>query len=489
MIINQLMASLRETILPKKKTAPLVGESQTSTYNPRNLGRVLTVPTYRDHLKDLYTDRLSSDSRTLLADLFTQDPDVSSAVNAYLTVSNTKPTFHVYNDKGELDEKGAEVLQQVIDTLTSRTDFTTGFEFRQTLESIAQDMRYMLLLRGGICVELILDKLRLPQKIRQVDMATIEFYEDKPGVYKPSQSINNTKTLLDFPTIFIKTHQQNPTRIYNFSIFVAAINIIAARQKVINTLYDIAKFTGYPRIDVTVLEEVIRNSAPAEMRENPAEMSKYLNSQIASIRAAITNLEADQALVHTSAIEFEVKGAPQGGAISDNLEAVIKVLNDQNQAALKAMGTVLGRGQVGVNTASTEARLFSMYADQLNLSVAEIFEDVFTLSMRLLGNTSKVTCKFAPAELRPDMELEPQRTMLQSRLLKDLSLGVISDIEYHQKMYNRMPPKGAVKLSGTRFLDANTNNVDPGSISPNTDPLGRSLTPEGAQQASSNVNN
>ena len=135
-----------------------------------------------------------------------------------------------------------------------------------------------------------------------------------------------------------------------------------------------------------------------------------------------------------------------------DVESIIKVLNSQNQAALKTVATIIGRGESGVNTASVEARVFSMSADSLNGPIADMFSDMMTLAMRLTGYEGFVTCVFDKAELRPETELEPQYLMRQSRLQNDLSLGLITDDEYHMEMYGRTRPVSAPLLQGTGFF-------------------------------------
>ena len=80
--------------------------------------------------------------------------------------------------------------------------------------------------------------------------------------------------------------------------------------------------------------------------------------------------------------------------------------------------------------------------------------------------------------------------MRASRLKDDLSLGILSDLEYCMQVHGRPPLVGAPLLSGTNFLqsmqDAAGVGVDASSISPNADPLGKSLVPGGSKSAKSN---
>ena len=79
--------------------------------------------------------------------------------------------------------------------------------------------------------------------------------------------------------------------------------------------------------------------------------------------------------------------------------------------------------------------------------------------------------------------------MRAARLKADLSLGLITDDEYHLQMYGRLAPDSAPVLQGTGFdLPAGPSPLaeNAQNISPNSDPLGRSVTPDGNKMAKSN---
>ena len=131
-----------------------------------------------------------------------------------------------------------------------------------------------------------------------------------------------------------------------------------------------------------------------------------------------------------------------------------------------------------------EAALFAKNAEALNTPISELWEQIFTFILRLTGSTSRVVVKFRPVELRPATELEAQLVLRQARLLKDLSLGVIEDDEYHLEMFGRIRPDSAPILSGTGFMDKSV--VEAGGISPNADPTGRSVSSAADKSAKSN---
>lgn len=479
------LSSLFSIVLPRKKAGDK-GTAFTNTFNPQQTAQALSLPTYREHLDDLFVSRPLQDSREILQDLFRQDPDVSAAVNAYLTVANTNPIFYVRDMEGVVDREGHKLLQQVITALTTRSDYSTGFEMTQSLRSIAESMRYMLLLRGGIANELVFDKTLVPREIRHIDMATLEWFEAAPGKFKPVQQPKNSQDPipLDNPTFFTSFYRRDPTTIYTYSPFVAAVNTIAARQQVINDLYRIMQKVGYPRIEASVVEEVLRKNAPASAQDDETEMRRWLAGRLNDIATTLGNMRPDQAFVHTDTVETKILNEGGPGKAMD-VTSVISVLNGQNQAALKTMATIIGRGEAGVNTASTEARIFAMNAEELNNPIAEMFGHMFTLALRMLGFQGYVDCHFKKVELRPDMELEPQRLAKQARQLEMLSLGLISDDDFHMAMFDRVRPDDIEEMSGTGFAKP-APGIDTDSISPNDDPLGRSIAPSGSKATKSN---
>jgi hypothetical protein len=483
-------ASVLKVLLPKRSNP--TGNSFTNTFNPTSTENILSLPGYRDHMTDIFTSRSSDDSRVLMKSLFIHDPDVSAAVNAFLTVANTDPVFIVRDVNGMIDREGQKTLNSLLMALTTRFDYSKGFDWRPSIRQICENMRYMILLRGAVAQELVVDKALLPTEIRHVDISTVEWFERTAGKFTPRQKPANSQDYIDLniPTFFVSFYRRDPTSIYTFSPFVSAINTVAARQQVINDLYRIMQLTGYPRLEITVLEEVLKKNALASVKQDPEKLAQYINTQITSIRNTVVNLRPDQTFVHTDSVESKMLNDSKP-ASALNIDSIIGTLNAQNQAALRSVATILGRGESGVNTASVEARIFSMNAEEINEPLAEVWSQMMTMLVRLHGHEqSTVSCRFKPVELRPSLELEPQMMIRSTRLKQDLSLGIINDDEYHLEMYGRIRPDDAPELGGTGFADGGAVDVGNASeVSPNADPLGRSLAPSGSEAAQGNAVN
>lgn len=480
------LQTLYQVIAPKRLPNPK-GVANSPTFDPSNNQNVLSAPQYREHLEDIFTTRASSDSRDLIRNLIVQDPDASASLNAFLTLSDTNPIILVKDINGQIDRNGLKIVNALIDSLTTRYDYSKGFEYTPSLKAIAEEMRYMILAEGMVMAEPIITKEGIFNQVRLIQTNKLEWFERENGRLVPEQvPVNGGDNIsLDFPHIFVAYYRQDPSKAYAYSPFVSVINTAAARQRIINDLYRIMQLTGYPRMDISIMEDVVRANAPDAIKSDPAKMATYISQTINSISGTISNLRPDQAFVHTDSLEVGIVNEKKAG-MSMDIEPVIKTLNAQNQAALKTMATILGRGEAGVNTASVEARLFALQCDGLSAPVGLLMSQMLTFLLRLTGSTSKVEITFAPAEMRSPIELEAQLNLMAARLLYDLSEGIIDDDEYHLRMYGRIRPDSSPILSGTKFYNSGTGNTDINGNG-NNDSVTRSVTSKNDKAAQSNA--
>lgn len=480
------LQTLYQVIAPKRLPNPK-GVANSPTFDPSNNQNVLSAPQYREHLEDIFTTRASSDSRDLIRNLIVQDPDASASLNAFLTLSDTNPIILVKDINGQIDRNGLKIVNALIDSLTTRYDYSKGFEYTPSLKAVAEEMRYMILAEGMVMAEPIITKEGIFNQVRLIQTNKLEWFERENGRLVPEQvPVNGGDNIsLDFPHIFVAYYRQDPSKAYAYSPFVSVINTAAARQRIINDLYRIMQLTGYPRMDISIMEDVVRANAPDAIKSDPAKMATYISQTINSISGTISNLRPDQAFVHTDSLEVGIVNEKKAG-MSMDIEPVIKTLNAQNQAALKTMATILGRGEAGVNTASVEARLFALQCDGLNAPVGLLMSQMLTFLLRLTGSTSKVEITFAPAEMRSPIELEAQLNLMAARLLYDLSEGIIDDDEYHLRMYGRIRPDSSPILSGTKFYNSGTGNTDINGNG-NNDSVTRSVTSKNDKAAQSNA--
>lgn len=480
---QNITKSLFEFILPKSKTQT-GGKSYTNTYDPGS-SETLTLPDYQQYLSDLQDDRLSDEEFDLVDKMFINDPDCSAALNAYLTLSDTDPVILVYNENNELDREGIKLAQGVMNSIFSINDYSLGYQMKPSFREFKDAQGWLQLARGAIGAELVFDKTMRPTELRIVDMATIKYKEVNPGEYKPIQETDNSEEIdLDIPTFFTAKFRQSPTSPYAHSHFAAAINTIASRSKIINDLYRIMNYTGYPRIEVKVVEEILLKSCPASVANDERKKAAWVRNRMTELTSTLTSLQPTSPIVHTDSAEVSIINDKMSGA-SLQVSEIIDTLNAQNQAGLKVVATVLGRGTAGVNTASTETIIFSKSADAFNRPLEDIMSRVLTFALRIQGYVGRCEFRFQPVELRPALELENQKTMQQTRLMTMLSYGLITDDYFHLSVNGRLGAESSPLLSGTNFLNAD-QNLDTSDPNANRSSLNRELTPDNETSSKSN---
>ena len=460
-----IWGKVSQIILPSN--AKTGGNALSPTYNPQQSDQAIGAPETNMHLRNLLDERVNTEDDDLIATLMQYDPDVGAAVGAYLTLSNTPMRYIAKTPEGEIDSDSITKISQLLIQLSYPVDYEAGFTHDRTLKTRNQALRYMLLKRGSISAEMVLDDAFGVLDVRNIDTKSLKWYEKENGFLKPVQDSNNEEVSLDIPTFYYASHRQDPNSPYSKSVFISVINTVYARLQVINDLYNILQITGFPRMDIKVLEESITRHMPEDQKRDAKKRGEYVSSQIASITRSFSSIRADQPVVHTDSVEVDTLNMPNG-SVGIDIRPVIEVLNAQNQAALKSVATVLGRGESGVNTASVEAQIFSMQAAEINEPLASIWSNLLTFALRLSGSTSYVEVYFDAPEMRPPNELEPAMVQKQARLRKDLSDGLITDDEYHWQMYNRPKPTSAPELSGTGFDNAKTESTTSSTASATT---------------------
>lgn len=444
-------------ILPKK--LPNAAIANTPTFSEGQRNQALVGLTKDSHTQDILDYRMATDDSTIIKELAKTDSDVSATVSAYLSIANTEMSFICRDETRSIDKDAQQRVSEILNNLTSTINYGEGFTLDKSLNRRNAAFRYHILVSGACAGELIQDKKLGQGNITDfliVDPDSLEWYERDKGRLTPMQKSESGDDIdLDIVTFFYSAHQQDPNKAYPVSPFVSVINSIYARRRIIEDLYRIMSINGYPRVRIKVLEQVIMEHAPAEIKKTTdmAKKQNYLRGYMTTITNAFQNVRADQPLVHTDSYEVDVLN--NKGSMSVDITPIISILNSQNQTALKVVGTILGRGESGVNTASVETRVFLKSVEDFNKTLASLWSQALTFALRLTGSSSVVEVSFAKPSFNTEVEDAPNKVINQSILLKDLSLGIITDDEYCLKMYGRLKLDSAPELSGTRFLDSN----------------------------------
>lgn len=410
--------------------------------------------------------RASGDTATIINNLQKYDPDTANAIWAIIRFASTPIQLHFVTDKGEFDADKTMQFKTILDsTWLAATN-------APNLDELADNIVMELFMHGGIGLEIVLDEFKLPTRFVTLASKELE-WKKKNGIFYPLQTAQGKEINLDIPTFFFASTDRHPDQAVADSPILAAIQAVTFKQNVITDIQRVIRRAGYPRHRVKILEEVMQKNAPVDIRMDPAKMTKWLSDQKKAIGDAMAKLNPEDAIVIFDSIEVDYLSTQ--GAMTVDFRPVLEILDGQLTSALKVLPSILGKGSAGgsQNIASVESMVFLNTPTFLQKRCDKLLSQALTMTARLMGMKGSIKVQHEAINLRPELELEPQKLAKQNRILQLQSFGHITDSEAALALGIAHLPEN--DLSGTLFLDGGPS-TDTQNISPNADPLGRSIT-------------
>lgn len=400
-------------------------------------------------------------TREVLRELAHSSPNMSAAMSAHIRTAITRKYLVVAkNIDGSFNQEGTNVANQILARMDHLPDFSEGFTRQNTMRSNSESLAKEMMIYGAMSAELVLDDALLPLRIQPISVNSIE-WRPKGNRLIPIQKVGGDEFVLDEATFFYVSLDQELLEAYPSSPFEAAIKPTFFSEELMADITRVIKRAIHPRLEVIVDQDSIRRNAPPEASHDPDELEKYIDKVLQGVEDAVNSLEPEDALVHFN--EIVVKMLNNGNiSLSRELETLENMGDSMLSTGTKTPPTVLGHHKSSSNVSSTEALLFLKQVEgSVQLKLNELYSRMLTLAVRLTGVDCYVEFSFDPINLRPEMELEAFKAQKQSRLLESLSLGIISDEEYHLEMHGRLPPEGYEPLSGTRFKSKEPSSENP----------------------------
>ena len=458
------MANIFTSIFGKAKTpAP----TSPKTANPDISEGDVYSPTAFSMYQDVGNLRGLGDENDVIKQLNRYDPDAANAIWATLRFASTPLNIIYKNEKGEFDADKTKEFKTLLKAnwLISTND--------PSAEELSDMIMRQLFLYGATGLEVVLNEFKFPTKFVLVKNKNVS-WKMKKGKFVPFQKKpgGSGEINLDIPTFFFQTLDRDPDEATSESPLLPAIQAIVFKQQVIGDIQRVLKRTGYPRLKVTVLEEVLRKNAPMSVKGDDKKLSKWLSDQKTAIGTELGKVKPEDAVVIFNSLEIDT--LENKNASSVDFRPIMEILDGQVVSALKSLPSILGKGKNGsANIASVETMVFINTPRFLQNRATKLLSQAYTMAARLAGMKGYIEVSHDPINLRPELELEPQRLAKQNRILQLQSFGHIDDSEAALALgIEHLPTE---ELAGTQFLTGGPT-VDTENISPNTDPLGRSIT-------------
>lgn len=444
---GQLTPVAPPKVKPKQSSVPSFAKSATASTavllrNDLNAANVDIVQQYR----------FSQDTYSAIRNLAQLSPDLSTALSAYLRVGIPEKYIALArNSDGSINDQATSLAMQILQRFDKLPGYEGGFTTVGSIQSVAESLGKEGMLYGAMALELVLDKGRLPAQLVPISTSQLKFYQDGSGL-RPVQVVGGEEVDLDIPTFFYVSLDQNLLQPYADSPFESAIQPVLAAQQLQNDLRQICARNAYPRLDVTIDYDKLAKLVPQDIQGDPEKTALFYTGAIAQVTDMVNSAGVDEALVHFDFVK--VAYLSEDGNMPSTFDTLKGIFDAKVATGARALPAILGHGAGSQNVASTETTLFMLSANSMvRRKLQEIFSRALTLAVRLFGQDVTVEFIYDSIDLRPEAELEAFRTMRSERLLRQLSLGLIGDVEAALRLTGALPPAGYVPLSGTRFMD------------------------------------
>lgn len=464
-------ATLTPPPLPKAPSAPVAlpgyrTQKTASSAALRETDRGIST------LDRLVSARNLSNTKQIVRQLYHTSPELSSAITTLLRVGvPERYTVVARNLDGQIDTPATGVAHELLRRLTFLGATDGSFGTQQTIQSLSEQLALELVIEGAACLEVALDKARIPASLNPIACSKLKIYEEDSS-FRLVQVIGGEEIDLDIPTVIYVALDQDLLSAYSSSYLEAAIPPVLADIDFNNDTRRALKRAVLPRLTATIDGEKVKKLTPPEILADAAKFNDYKAALIAEVENVLNGLSPEDALVSYDSITYSyIDGGKDPATIIERIQGV---LNSKLASGAKTLPVVLGHGGTS-NSSSTEAVLYLKQANIIRVKLNEIYSRALTIAVRILGNDAYVEFTYAPIDLRPEAELEAFRAMEQSRVLELLSLGMLSDEEACIKLTGNLPPAGYKPLTGTMFKTAVAAPKNPTS---NTSAIDQSLTPK-----------
>lgn len=479
-LTGQSAEKLVESSLPKDNYDSLpveIGKVSTTRVSPEMLRVDPNMPIMREnrgyHMRDV-ADYRYLDADALLKQLSKMDPDVSAGIWNFLRLldSGFKATAL---DKNLLPaNKFQAKLDQMLFRMSGKSDYKNWDALRLSITQVANQLAKYILLRGGAGLEVVLGKDKRLFKMVVIDPINVYFKQPVKGQFLPYQRnfITGEEISLAIPTFFWGVLDPDTDSPFETPPFLPAIQAVLFNISVMQDLQRIVKRVAFPRIAIKIVEQTLRKFAPAHIQFDEQLLANWMNDQRLAIGNSLKNLAPEDAAVFFDSIEIDMLETKNNATV--DYKPLIQVIDQRVITGLKSLPTILGRQFSTSQTLSgVEALLYAKSVVCVQDVVISMLEKALTLSMQLEGIKGYARCKYGEVTLKPAAELETFMQLRQGRILKNLSLGFITDEQAAEELTGDPGLPSTFKpLSGTGFMDPTSNNLNAGAVAGDRNPTG-----------------
>lgn len=418
---HRLIYSAANAVLPNSVKRQMMGVGRSTVPTNNNaLGIFNWLPKkyQRAHNIDL-TKLQSYTAEELLELLISVHPDISHALYTYLRMGDTPLTFTAKKKTGSDDKSGQRALDEIKEMLESPLP-SPGYQHGRSLGKLDTVQRMMIMVRGACAGEVVLnERCNDVIDIVPVDPALIWFrrepvtnrlvpwqYVKNPGTRQTGEEWFGQYKKIDTPTFIYEEFDPMVDDPYGRTPFLPVLQVVFFHLQVLQDLKAVVHNQGYPRLDISMLEEIMLKNMPPQYKNNPSGQQAWLKERMDEMLNHFNSLNPDDALVHWDSVKVEyLKGGNSGPMI--DIKKLIDIIDTQMATGLKTLLTLLSRHQGSTETySSVDTQIYIKSVESARSVTKRFWKRAFSMAVRVRGVQTQVEADYAPIDLRSEMERE-----------------------------------------------------------------------------------
>lgn len=348
------------------------------------------------------SELISRASPTYLMEVMSDmSPELSAGLWAWVRLVNPGYEIHVTEPGSDAESAAGKAA---IDAFIGGLHGIYTPSVRPGLGTILNTMILGALLRGAFVAELVLDENgRLPLNIATPDPFSVRFkprrVEGVGILHEPGQYQDGRWASIARETVVYNPIDPLPGSPYGRPVVAASLNIAISLIMILYDLRRVIAQQGWPRIDIEVKLESIMKAFPT-VASDPEKFNEYVSALVTEISSVYSDLEPDEAYIHTDDIQVNApKGALAGAGVSGmgGINTIIEGLERIAARSMKLMPLLLG-----VQSSTTETNAIRQWQIQMASvsSIQELLKDTVTkllkLALECQGIRADVVFEFKP---------------------------------------------------------------------------------------------